>query len=81
MTTQGGPRKAGAAAGIAAVSGAGLPAGTRVQLRDGNQWTGTVISYHPEYSIGRLGLFSVRLDNGIWQICDTRDVIVLAPPK
>jgi hypothetical protein len=40
-----------------------------------------VISYHPGYSLGLLGLFSVRLDNAIWQICDASDVIVLAPSK
>ncbi len=59
----------------------GLPAGTRIQLRGGAQRTGTVITYHPECSLGRLGLFSVRLDNGIWQVCDASDVIVVAPSK
>lgn len=59
----------------------GLPVGTRVQLRDGARLKGTVISYHPEYSMGSLGLFSLRLDNAIWQICDANDVIVHAPSK
>jgi hypothetical protein len=58
-----------------------LSVGTRVQLRDRARLKGTVISYHPEYSMGSLGLFSVRLDNAIWQICDASDVIVLAPSK
>jgi hypothetical protein len=49
--------------------------------RDAARLKGTVVSYHPEYSLGLLGLFSVRLDNAIWQICDTSDVIVLAPSK
>jgi len=56
----------------------GLPAGTRVQLKDGAQQTGTVMPYAPEYS---RGLFPVRLDYGVWQTCDASDVIVLALPK
>jgi hypothetical protein len=56
----------------------GLPAGTRVQLRDGAQQTGTVMPYALECS---RGLFPVRLDHGVWQTCDASDVIVLAPPK
>lgn len=52
----------------------GLPAGTRVQLRDGAKLKGTVMTYEREYSHG---LFPVRLDNCIWQICHASDVIVL----
>lgn len=74
-----GPRLHALAAGGGATRG--LPVGTRVQLRDEARLKGTVISYHPEYSMGSLGLFSVRLDNAIWQICDASDVIVLAPSK
>ncbi len=52
----------------------GLPAGTRVQMRGRAGQQGTVMVYEPEYS---RGLFPVRLDDGIWQICDASDVIVL----
>jgi hypothetical protein len=52
----------------------GLPAGTRVQLWDGSKLKGTVMPYAQEYSHG---LFPVRLDNCIWQICNAGDVIVL----
>lgn len=52
----------------------GLPAGTRVQLRDGAKLKGTVMPYAVEYSHG---LFPVRFDNCIWQICHASDVIVL----
>ena len=52
----------------------GLPAGTRVQLRDGAKLKGTVMPYEREYSHG---LFPVRLDNYIWQKCHVTDVIVL----
>lgn len=55
----------------------GLPAGTRVQMKDRTRQKGTVMPYEPEYSHG---LFPVRLDNGIWQKCHTSDVIVLAQP-
>ncbi len=51
-----------------------LPAGTRVQLRDGAKPKGTVMPYAREYS---RGLFPVRLDNCIWQICKASDVVVL----
>jgi hypothetical protein len=34
--------------------------------------------HEPEFSHG---LFPVRLDDGIWQIFDASDVVVLAPPK
>lgn len=57
----------------------GLPVGTRVQLREGLQLKGTVMSYQREFLSGLLGLFPVRLDNAIWQICHGNDVIVLAP--
>lgn len=56
---------------------AGLPPGTRVQLRDGAKHKGVVMRYMPNCSQGMLGLFPVRLDNCIWQICHTNDVIVL----
>lgn len=57
----------------------GLPAGTRVQMRDGAGQKGTVMAYEPEHS---RGLFPVRLDDGIWQKCHASDVIVLGPaPK
>lgn len=53
----------------------GLPAGTRVQLRHGAKaLKGTAMPYAREYSHG---LFPVRLDNCIWQICHTSDLIVL----
>ncbi len=52
----------------------GLPAGTRVQMRDRAKLKGTVMPYAPEYSHG---LFPVRFDNCIWQICHAGDVIVL----
>jgi hypothetical protein len=56
----------------------GLPAGTRVQLQGAAQLTGTVMSYQQECVPGWLGLFPVRLDNGIWQTCHASDVLVLA---
>ncbi|MGH3822551.1 MAG: hypothetical protein ACRDRA_06885 [Pseudonocardiaceae bacterium] len=69
--------------GVQAVGRAGapgLPVGTRIQLREGTRLTGTVmVCPPPEWSFGLLGLFSVRLDNGIWQICNANDVTVLAP--
>jgi hypothetical protein len=58
---------------------AGLPPGTRVQLKDGAKQKGTVMPYMRECSQGLLGLFPVRLDNCIWQICNASDVIVLKP--
>jgi hypothetical protein len=57
---------------------AGLPAGTRVRVKGGAQQTGTVMPHEPQHS---RGLFPVRLDDGIWQIFDANDVVVLAPPK
>jgi hypothetical protein len=60
------------------LSAPGLPAGTRVRLKGGNQLTGTVMAYQRECVPGWLGLFPVRLDNAIWQTCHTTDVIVLA---
>lgn len=66
------------AAGMAGAPG--LPMGARVQLKEGEQLAGTVVSCpRPEWSFGVLGLFAVRLDNGISQICHASDVIVLAP--
>lgn len=59
----------------------GLPPGTRVQLKDGARHKGVVMRYMPNCSQGMLGLFPVRLDNCIWQICHANDVIVLAPPS
>jgi hypothetical protein len=56
----------------------GLPAGTRVQMKNRAQQKGTVMPYEPEYSHGA---FPVRLDNGIWQKCNASDVIVLTQPK
>lgn len=56
----------------------GLPAGTRVQLKSGDQLTGTVMAYQRECVPGWLGLFPVRLDNAIWQTCHASDVLVLA---
>lgn len=59
----------------------GLPVGTRVRLTEGAQLAGTVVSCpRPEWSFGLLGLFGVRLDNGISQVCHATDVIVLALP-
>jgi hypothetical protein len=58
----------------------GLPAGTRVQLKGATQLTGTVMSYQQECVAGWLGLFPVRLDNAIWQICHASDVIALTLP-
>jgi hypothetical protein len=58
---------------------AGLPPGTRVQLKDGAKQNGTVMPYMRECSQGLLGLFPVRLDNCIWQTCNASDVIVLKP--
>ena len=57
----------------------GLPVGTRVQLKDGVKHRGTVMPYMPETSQGMLGLFPVRFDHGIWQICHAHDVTVLEP--
>jgi hypothetical protein len=57
----------------------GLPVGTRVQLKEGVQHTGTVMPYMPDTSQGMLGLFPVRLDNGFWQICNAHDVTMLKP--
>ncbi|MGH3693046.1 MAG: hypothetical protein ACRDRX_03435 [Pseudonocardiaceae bacterium] len=62
-------------------AGPGLPAGTRVQLKTGARMAGTIMAYQREFSPGLLGLFPVRLDDGIWQTCHTSDVIVLAAPK
>ncbi len=59
----------------------GLPAGTRVQLKTSAKVAGTVMSYQHGCSPARLGLFPVRLDDGIWQTCHTSDVIVLSSPK
>ncbi len=59
----------------------GLPAGTRVQLKTGARIAGTIMAYQREFSPGLLGLFPVRLDDGIWQTCHASDVIVLASPK
>jgi hypothetical protein len=59
----------------------GLAPGTRVQLSCGARLKGTVMRYQPAHSPGLLGLFPVRLDNGIWQTCSAADVVVLAPPK
>lgn len=56
----------------------GLPVGTRVRIRGGAQRTGTVMLYEQEHS---RGTFPVKLDDGIWQIFNASDVIVLAPPK
>ena len=56
----------------------GLPAGTRVRLKGGNQLTGTVMAYQRECVPGWLGLFPVRLDNAIWQTSHASDVLVLA---
>jgi hypothetical protein len=57
----------------------GLPPGTRVRLREGARLAGMVMSYERGCSPDLLGLFPVRLDNGIWQTCHASDVIVLAP--
>lgn len=66
-------------AGVRVAGVPGLPVGTRVQLREGARLAGTVKSCpRPEWSFGVLGLFAVRLDNGISQICHASDVIVLA---
>jgi hypothetical protein len=61
----------------AAKTGPPLPPGTRVQLTDGTKHKGTVLPYTHGGSPARLGLFPVRLDNAICQICDTNDVTVL----
>ena len=58
----------------------GLPWGTRVRLREGARLAGMVMSYQPGCSPDLLGLFPVRLDNGIWKTCHANDVIVLHPP-
>lgn len=55
----------------------GMSPGTRVQLKDGKKQRGVVMPYMRECLQGMLGLFPVRLDNAIWQICNTSDVIVL----
>ena len=65
--------------GVAKVGPLPTP-GTRVQLIHGAKHKGTVMTYMPECSPCLLGLFPVRLDNAIWQICDTSDVITLTPP-
>jgi hypothetical protein len=57
----------------------GPPPGMRVRLREGARLAGTVMSYERGCSPDLLGLFPVRLDNGIWQTCHTSDVIVLTP--
>jgi hypothetical protein len=57
----------------------GLPSGTRVRLREGARLAGMVMSYERGCSPDLLGLFPVRLDNGIWKTCRASDVIVLAP--
>jgi hypothetical protein len=36
--------------------------------------------YTPRQSPAWRGLFPVRLDNWIWQICGTDNITVLAPP-
>jgi len=36
--------------------------------------------HEPRHSPAWRNLFSVRLDNGIWQICDTNDITILPPP-
>jgi hypothetical protein len=62
------------------VAKAGPPApGTRVQLTHEAKHKGTVMAHMPECSPCLLGLFPVRLDNAIWQICATSDVIALTP--
>jgi hypothetical protein len=63
-----------------AKTGPPLPPGTRVQLTDRTKLKGTVLPYTHGGSPARLGLFPVRLDNGICQICDTNDVTVLTTP-
>jgi hypothetical protein len=69
------------AVGMGCLGAPGLPAGTRVQLKDAAQLMGTVMSYQRECVPGWLGLFPVRLDNAIWQTCHASDVIVLAFPQ
>ena len=69
----------GVTAADSANTASGLPSGTRVRLRKGAQLAGMVMSYQPGCSPDLLGLFPVRLDNGIWQTCHASDVIVLAP--
>jgi hypothetical protein len=69
-----------ATARSAAKAGSPTP-GTRVQLRDGAKHKGTVMPYTATCSPCLLGLFPVRLDNAIWQICDTSDVIMLTAPS
>jgi hypothetical protein len=64
----------------AAKAGSPMP-GTRVQLIDGAKYKGTVMPYTPKCSLCLLGLFPVRLDNAIWQICGTDDVVMLTPPS
>ncbi|MGH3925538.1 MAG: hypothetical protein ACRDS9_19905 [Pseudonocardiaceae bacterium] len=54
----------------------GLPVGTRVR-RNGSGREGTVMCYEPRYSCGR---FPVRQDSGLWEVCNTSDVIVIAAP-
>ena len=47
---------------------------TRVQLRNGAKQKGIVMPYMRECSQCLFGLFPVRLDTCIWQICHTNDV-------
>jgi hypothetical protein len=76
------PTKTARTATTESAAKAGLPTpGTRVQLIDGAKHKGTVMPYTPECSPCLLGLFPVRLDNAIWQICGTSDVITLTPPS
>jgi hypothetical protein len=63
---------------VGCLGASGLPAGTRVQLKDAAQHTGTVMAYQRECVPGWLGLFPVRLDNAIWHTCHASDVLVLA---
>jgi hypothetical protein len=63
-----------------AKTGSPPPPGTRVQLTDGAEHQGTVMPYTPGTSPALQGLFPVRLDNWIWQICCINDVTVLVPP-
>ena len=66
---------------MTSAGGPGLAVGTRVR-RESERLAGTVMSCpEPGWSFGVLGLVSVRLDNGIWQICQTRDLIVLTRPE
>jgi hypothetical protein len=76
------PTKTAPAATARSAAKAGSPTpGTRVQLIDGAKHKGTVMPYTASCSPCLLGLFPVRLDNAIWQICGTSDVIILTPPS